>query len=74
MVRYKISHMAREVETTHAFIESLAYRLVTIESSGQDWAGMILKMGAEAALAKVQATRTFEHCAREAAHIHVISL
>ena len=27
-------------------------------------------MGAEAALCKVQATRTFEHCARDAAHLH----
>ena len=30
----------------------------------------VLKLGAEAAMAKVQATKTFEHCARDAAHLH----
>lgn len=31
---------------------------------------MIMKLGAEAMLCKVQATKVFEHCAREAAHLH----
>ena len=37
--------------------------------SGEDWLTPLLRMGAEAALLKVQATRTFEHCARDAAHL-----
>lgn len=61
--------MARKVEVTHAYIEALAYRLVAIERRGDDWFDAILKIGAEAALAKVQSTRTFEFCARSAAHL-----
>ena len=38
-----------------------------IASAGDDWLSPLLRMGAEAALCKVQATRCFEHCAREAA-------
>lgn len=69
VVRYKLAHMAREVETTHAFLEALAFRIVVVERAGDDWFDAILRLGAEAALAKVQATKTFEHCAREAAHL-----
>lgn len=69
VVRYKIANMAREVETTHAFLESLAFRIVAVERAGEDWITPLLRLGAEAALAKVQATRCFEHCAREAAHL-----
>mmetsp|Transcript_421 Transcript_421/g.702 ORF Transcript_421/g.702 Transcript_421/m.702 type:complete len:423 (-) Transcript_421:192-1460(-) len=70
VVRYKIATMARMVETTHAFLESLCYRIVIEEKEGGNWLEPLLKLGAEAALAKVQATRTFEHCAREAAHLY----
>eukprot|EP00040_Diaphanoeca_grandis_P001429 m.18521 g.18521 ORF g.18521 m.18521 type:complete len:428 (-) comp12058_c0_seq1:256-1539(-) len=70
VVRYKIANMARRVESTHAFLESLAYRAVAMDRDGGDWIGSILRYGAEAALAKVQATDTFEYCAREAAHLH----
>lgn len=70
LCRYKVANMAREVESTHAFLESLAYRIVAVERAGGDWLQTILKLGAEAALAKVQATKCFEHCAREAAHLH----
>lgn len=61
--------MAREVIVTHTFIEHLAFRLVAVEREGGDWLSYLLQMGAEAALCKVQATRTFEHCARDAAHL-----
>jgi len=70
VVRQKIANMARKVEVTHAFLESLAFRIVAQERAGEDWFDGILRLGAEAALAKVQATNTFEFCAREAAHIH----
>lgn len=76
VVRHKIGHMAREVSVTHSYIEGLAYRLVALQRKGTMDFGTesameaIMKMGAEAMLAKVQATKTFEHCAREAAHMH----
>eukprot|EP00041_Stephanoeca_diplocostata_P018030 m.374094 g.374094 ORF g.374094 m.374094 type:complete len:419 (+) comp20897_c0_seq2:66-1322(+) len=70
VVRYKIANMAREVESTHAFLEALAFRIVKIEREGADWLQGLLRLGAEAALAKVQATKTFEHCAKEAALLH----
>jgi alkylation response protein AidB-like acyl-CoA dehydrogenase len=69
VVRHRIAEMAREVETTHAFLEGLAYRLVQAEKNDGDWFDLLLRIGAEAALAKVQATKTFEHCARTAAHL-----
>ena len=34
VVRYKIATMARMVETTHAFLESLCYRIVIEEKEG----------------------------------------
>mmetsp|Transcript_12888 Transcript_12888/g.41151 ORF Transcript_12888/g.41151 Transcript_12888/m.41151 type:complete len:422 (-) Transcript_12888:148-1413(-) len=70
VVRQKIAEMAKRVETTHAFIESLAFRIVAQERRGDDWFDSILRIGAEAGLAKVAATDTFEFCAREAAMIH----
>ena len=69
VVRYKIAEMAREVTVTHAFLESLAFRIKAAQDSGNDWYDDILRLGAEAALAKVQATKCFDHCARSAAHL-----
>jgi len=68
VVRYKLATMARAVEVTHTYLEALAYRLAGVESD--DWLTPLLRMGAEAALAKVQATKTFEMCARGAAHLY----
>jgi len=76
VVRHKLAHMAREVSVTHSFIEALAYRLVALERTGEIKPGTddafqaILRLGSDAMLAKVQATKVFEHCAREAAHLH----
>jgi len=70
IVKFKIAHMAREIEASHALIESLTYRISALLSAGDDWLTPLLRLGAEAALCKVQATRTFEHCARDAAHLH----
>lgn len=58
------------MESTHAFLEALAYRIVAVERSGENWFSTILRLGAEAALGKVQATKTFGHCAKEAALLH----
>lgn len=70
VVRNKIMRMAQAVEATHAFIEGLAFRIVAEQRAGNDWFSGMLRLGAEASLAKVQATDTFEFCAREAAHMH----
>jgi len=47
VVRYKLATMAREISVTHAYTESLCYRLVTLEAGGGDWMEALLKMGAE---------------------------
>lgn len=66
VVRYKLATMARAVSATNAMIEALIYRMT--KTDGDD---VLQKdLGAEASLVKVQATRTFEECAREAAHLH----
>jgi alkylation response protein AidB-like acyl-CoA dehydrogenase len=69
VVRHKIAEMARKVISTHALIESLAGRLVAVERRGDDWYDALLRMGAEAALCKVQATKCFDFCATCAAHL-----
>lgn len=69
VVRQKLANMAWKIESTQAYIESLAFRGVAAEKNGEDWFDSILRTGAEASLCKVTATRTFEFCAREAAMI-----
>jgi alkylation response protein AidB-like acyl-CoA dehydrogenase len=69
VIRQKLANMAKQVEVTQAYIEGLVYRGAVAEKRGDDWFDSILRTGAEAGLAKVQATRTFEFCAREAAMI-----
>ena len=69
VVRHKVAIMAKSVESTHAWIESLAGRVAEMERRGEDWFEAMLRLGAEAALVKVQASETFELCAREAALI-----
>jgi len=64
VIRLKLAHMARQVEATQAWLESVTHQLVTMthEQSVNKLAGPI-------ALLKAQATTTFEFCAREAAQI-----
>ena len=69
VIRQKLANMAFKIESTHAYLENLVYRSVAAERKGEDWFEGILRSGAEAGLAKVLATRTFEFCAREAAMI-----
>jgi len=61
VIRHKIAEMARHVEATHALIEQVCYQMKTgIDDS---------KIGGIMALTKVNATRTFGLCAREASQI-----
>ena len=64
MIRWKIAEMARRIESTHAMLENLTYQFCTMskEKQNQELAG-------DCALIKVQATKVFEYCAREAAQI-----
>lgn len=64
VIRWKFAEMARQIEATHAWIESVTYQLQTMHKMEAD-----LKMGGTTALLKVQCTKVFEYCAREAAQI-----
>lgn len=63
-IRFKIAHMARMVEASQAALEFVTYQLATMSHQEQQ-----VKLGGPIALLKVQATTTFEYCAREAAQI-----
>lgn len=56
--------MARKIEATHAWMESLIYQACKMPSELQ-----MLKLGGPIALLKAQSTQTMEFCAREAAQI-----
>lgn len=56
--------MARKVEATHAWMESLIYQTLKMDKPLQ-----MMKLGGPIALLKAQSTQTFEYCAREAAQI-----
>ena len=58
VIRHKISEMVRKIKATQSFLELCAWRVNQGETSAADLA-----------LLKVQATRTSEFCAREAAQI-----
>mmetsp|Transcript_9331 Transcript_9331/g.26181 ORF Transcript_9331/g.26181 Transcript_9331/m.26181 type:complete len:406 (+) Transcript_9331:90-1307(+) len=60
VIRHKLSDMARRVECTHAMIENVA----NVMNVSND-----MKAGRMVALLKVEATDTFEFCAKEASQI-----
>jgi len=64
VIRLKLAHMTRQVESTHAWLEHVTYQLNTMTHAQ---ASKIL--GGPLALLKAQATTTLEYCAREAAQI-----
>mmetsp|Transcript_346 Transcript_346/g.798 ORF Transcript_346/g.798 Transcript_346/m.798 type:complete len:432 (-) Transcript_346:131-1426(-) len=70
VVRNKLAEMARQIEATHAYIESVAYRIVAQERRGDDWFQSLLSLSPDAAMVKVQATKTYAHCASQAAMLH----
>jgi len=60
-IRHKIGEMARMCESTHALLEHITYQMKCgVEER---------KLASILCLAKVQATKTFEFCAREASQI-----
>jgi len=64
VIRNKLAHMARQIEATHALTELVCYQLKCM-----DHTEAVKKLGGATALLKVQATRTYEFCAREAGQI-----
>uniref|UniRef100_A0A7S2K5K9 Acyl-CoA dehydrogenase n=1 Tax=Zooxanthella nutricula TaxID=1333877 RepID=A0A7S2K5K9_9DINO len=64
VIRWKLAEMGRMVEATHAWIESITYQLQTMHKQEAT-----MKLGGHTALLKVQCTKVFEYCAREAAQI-----
>ena len=64
VIRAKVAEMARHVEATQAMADSLTYQIIKMP---REHATLLL--GGDTALLKVQATKTFELCAREAAQI-----
>jgi len=64
VIRHKIAEMGRQILASYNWMEKLAYQM------NQDPIGAKDKnIGASVALFKVQATKTFEFCAREASQI-----
>ena len=64
VIRLKLAHMARQVEASHALLESITYQLCRMP---YDEAVRVL--GGPIALAKAQVTTVFEYCAREASQV-----
>lgn len=61
VIRWKLAEMARQIEALQDHVERVAYAF----SSGVPDSAL----GSQCALLKVQATKTFEYCAREAVQI-----
>jgi alkylation response protein AidB-like acyl-CoA dehydrogenase len=64
VIRNKLAHMVRQIEATHALIETNIYQAETLKGTEA-----ATRLGGPFALLKAQATQTFEYCAREAAQI-----
>ena len=64
VIRLKLANMIRQIEATQSWLEALTYQMqkMTAKAAQSQLAGPL-------ALLKVQATTTFEYCAREAAQI-----
>jgi len=64
VIRLKLAHMARQIEASYAWLESMIYQCQKMS----DMEAM-LKLGGAIAGLKAQSTTTFEFCAREASQI-----
>ncbi|KAK4507380.1 hypothetical protein PRZ48_001115 [Zasmidium cellare] len=64
VIRLKLAHMARQIEASYSWMESLIYQAQKMNEHEA-----MLKLGGAIAGLKAQATTTFEFCAREASQI-----
>jgi alkylation response protein AidB-like acyl-CoA dehydrogenase len=63
-IRHKLAEMARQVESSWAWLEHLTFQLTQL-----DHKTAMLMLGGQMALLKVQSSKVFEFCAREAQQI-----
>lgn len=64
VIRMKLAHMTRQIEATHAWLESTTQQLRLMKKEDAN-----VKLGGSVALLKAQASQTMEFCAREASQI-----
>ena len=64
VIRLKLAHMARQIEASYAWLESLIF-----QCSKMNETEAMLRLGGPIAGLKAQSTVTFEFCAREASQI-----
>ena len=64
VIRLKLAHMARQIEASYSWLESLIYQCQMMSDTEA-----MLKLGGAIAGLKAQSTTTFEFCAREASQI-----
>jgi alkylation response protein AidB-like acyl-CoA dehydrogenase len=64
VIRWKVAEMARLTEATHQWLEWVTYQLCTMGHLEAT-----VKLGGHTALLKVQCTKVFEYCSREACQI-----
>ena len=64
VIRLKLAHMARQIEASYSWLESLIFQCQKMNDTEA-----MLKLGGAIAGLKAQSTVTFEFCAREASQI-----
>ena len=64
VIRWKVAEMARMMEVTHQWLEWVTYQMNTMQKLEAT-----VKLGGQTALIKVQCTKVFEYCSREAVQI-----
>jgi len=69
MIRHKIAEMIRKIETTHSLLENIAYLSNQPTNNKKEKENQERELSGIVAIAKVQATKTMEYCAREAIQV-----
>ena len=65
VIRWKIAEMARQVESTHAWLENITHQLNSFKSYEE----AMTVLAGPISLMKAHSTKVFEYCAREASQI-----
>jgi alkylation response protein AidB-like acyl-CoA dehydrogenase len=64
VIRWKLAEMARQVESTHSWLETMTHQLNTMP------AGLAMtELGGPMAQMKAHSSKVFEYCAREACQV-----
>jgi alkylation response protein AidB-like acyl-CoA dehydrogenase len=62
VIRWKIAEMIRQIESTHAWLETITFQMNTLDNA-------MTILGGPISLLKAHSTKIFEYCAREASQI-----